>query len=458
MHTVGTPSAPAPAYLYKSTPQAASHAPYTPLGFSLGFPPHDHPLFLPQRPSQYSPAPGAALARTGYAYASDLAYAPHAPCPLPPPAQRAYLHKVLPDASIPGPQPAALCHGRDPTMAISLFYAASRPQSATAHPAGASSSDGGSHHGGGSDGGRDPTPPEERHERERPRESKKKIHHCWMCHKSFDRPSTLKKVSTPPARRLPGWLAKCADWPILQHLLVHTGEKAFACESCGRRFGVASNLNRHAKTCRAANPGVSATAPAASSSSPAASTSQAAGASPSTSSDVSAIAGIAPVPPASPSSSATASQLTTATASTTTTTTSESAPATVAAPASASAPRRPSRKRKAAASEETNASEMSPERQTRSRKRARRAPSPSLWVPDSLKAFDLTPLAKGTPVPLPPVRPFQENNQLVEERDSYDENASANPYHPRGWKGRLPGPGLMGTNVANRAGGQLLIF
>ena len=74
-----------------------------------------------------------------------------------------------------------------------------------------------------------------------------------------------------------------------------------------------------------------------------------------------------------------------------------------------------------------------------------------------MKAFDLTPLAKCTPVPLPPVRPFQESNHL-EERDSFDENASANPYHPRGWKGRLPGPGLMGNNVANRSGGQLLIF
>lgn len=103
--------------------------------------------------------------------------------------------------------------------------------------------------------------------------------------------------------------------------------------------------------------------------------------------------------------------------------------------------------------------ESSEPRQSRSRKRARRAPSPSLWVPDSLKAFDLTPLAKGTPVPLPPVRPFQENNgAYVEERNSFDENAAANPYHPRGWKGRLPGPGLMGTNVANRNGGQLLIF
>ncbi|KAJ8088810.1 hypothetical protein PM082_014056 [Marasmius tenuissimus] len=51
-------------------------------------------------------------------------------------------------------------------------------------------------------------------------------HACSMCHKRFDRPSTLRK-----------------------HLLVHTGEKAFQCDTCGRRFGVASNLNRHVRRC-----------------------------------------------------------------------------------------------------------------------------------------------------------------------------------------------------------------
>ncbi|RDB21231.1 Zinc finger protein PLAGL2 [Hypsizygus marmoreus] len=56
--------------------------------------------------------------------------------------------------------------------------------------------------------------------------SREKKHACTMCHKRFDRPSTLRK-----------------------HLLVHTGEKAFVCDTCGRRFGVASNLNRHVKRC-----------------------------------------------------------------------------------------------------------------------------------------------------------------------------------------------------------------
>lgn len=56
--------------------------------------------------------------------------------------------------------------------------------------------------------------------------SREKKHGCTMCHKRFDRPSTLKK-----------------------HLLVHTGEKAFQCTICARRFGVMSNLNRHIRRC-----------------------------------------------------------------------------------------------------------------------------------------------------------------------------------------------------------------
>lgn len=36
-----------------------------------------------------------------------------------------------------------------------------------------------------------------------------------------------------------------------KHLLVHTGEKAFVCEHCCRRFSVASNRNRHVPRCPA---------------------------------------------------------------------------------------------------------------------------------------------------------------------------------------------------------------
>lgn len=79
-------------------------------------------------------------------------------------------------------------------------------------------------------------------------------------------------------------------------------------------------------------------------------------------------------------------------------------------------------------------------------KRRRRAPSPSLWVPFSLRTFNLISeeLKKAVPVPLPPVC----FNPPAEERNSWDENVGPTPYHPCGWKGVLPGPGLkqgMGT-------------
>ncbi|KZV95028.1 hypothetical protein EXIGLDRAFT_766642 [Exidia glandulosa HHB12029] len=54
----------------------------------------------------------------------------------------------------------------------------------------------------------------------------RKMHPCHMCHKSFDRPSTLRV-----------------------HQYVHTLQKEHACALCQRRFSVASNLRRHQKKC-----------------------------------------------------------------------------------------------------------------------------------------------------------------------------------------------------------------
>ena len=73
-------------------------------------------------------------------------------------------------------------------------------------------------------------------------------------------------------------------------------------------------------------------------------------------------------------------------------------------------------------------------------KRRRRAPSPSLWVPWSLRTFNLTceEIYRSSPVPLPPVR----KSLPKEERDSWDENVASRPYHPVEWRGVLPGPGL----------------
>ena len=87
-------------------------------------------------------------------------------------------------------------------------------------------------------------------------------------------------------------------------------------------------------------------------------------------------------------------------------------------------------------------------------KRCRRAPSPSIWVPDSLKYFDLTPQQRTTPVPLPPVQPYGD----IEERDSLDETVAISPYHPQGWKGKLPGPGVMEKDITNTSGGRILVF
>ena len=111
-------------------------------------------------------------------------------------------------------------------------------------------------------------------------------------------------------------------------------------------------------------------------------------------------------------------------------------------------------------------------------KRRRRAPSPSRWVPDTLRSFNLTPNTQPVLVPLPPVSSYFNSNYDYEERDSFsfDDNyypsstgevgVSVNmsggvgvhaslgglcsgPYHPNGWKGKLPGPGLVGGDVTN---------
>lgn len=177
------------------------------------------------------------------------------------------------------------------------------------------------------------------------------------------------------------------------------------CDTCGRRFGVASNLNRHVKRC-ILKPVNTANRTSQMTSSDSAGTSQE----------------VASVLPPSAASSAAAS--------------------------SDSDPRPNKRTRDEPAT--------SPSEQPKaSAKRRRRAPSPSQWIPTSLLPFNLFPVesTKATTVPLPPVTAVKDevSNEWVEERNSWDETVGLTPYHPCGWKGTLPGPavGFGGKDVGN---------
>ncbi|KAF8972534.1 hypothetical protein BDZ97DRAFT_839250 [Flammula alnicola] len=247
--------------------------------------------------------------------------------------------------------------------------------------------------------------------------SREKKHACTMCHKRFDRPSTLRK-----------------------HLLVHTGEKAFVCDTCGRRFGVASNLNRHVKRCvlkpvNTSSPSNKSPSgsPSAAADSSEASTLISSVTSPMPSQDNTlniSRAGKRPRAPVSPTDGS-----------------SPSSSSSAQSPSSSTVTARPS-----------------------GQKRRRRAPSPSQWVPATLHNFNLVSddSYRVTTVPLPPVR----RNPPREERDSWDENVGHTPYHPCGWNGVLPGPGLghglglggkdvRNLNLGGRGGfmlGRVLVF
>jgi hypothetical protein len=197
---------------------------------------------------------------------------------------------------------------------------------------------------------------------------------------------------------------------------------AFACETCGRRFGVASNLNRHVRRCilKPVNSGTVASSSGSATESP-----------PSVVS-----------PPKSVQAPASAVEESTVGLN----------------PAKEGVSKvtvtRKQHKRVRASSPSPYSSRTQVQSRVASKpkepttKRRRRAPSPSHWIPLSLLAFNLTPdeFHKSTPVPLPPV--FRAGS---EERDSWDENVSDAPYHPSGWKNKLPGPGLgLGLGLGAR--------
>ncbi|KLO19967.1 hypothetical protein SCHPADRAFT_48462 [Schizopora paradoxa] len=311
------------------------------------------------------------------------------------------------------------------------------------------------------------------------RPPRKKTHGCWMCNKSFDRPSTLKK-----------------------HLLVHTGEKAFVCQFCTRRFGVASNLNRHIKRCpqrpkdasALAGPSSSSTSTRVTSTNPAStiftlnlglrtqlpysdsSPFDLAPSSSATTSTLNLYGGPLPsssstpsyyVYPGSEAQMARSSHLPESSDSThvparsargesarssrraSATRLSESAPDQPPALDESSLPsRRPrsnSRSPARASGEHSRSdsgnvsfaesgtspsSETAHQQSEKPRKRPRRPPSPSTWVPESLANFEMYPapaLTRAAPCPLPPVKPIYDSytNTMIEERDSFASTLAA---------------------------------
>ncbi|KAH7099311.1 hypothetical protein BKA62DRAFT_313981 [Auriculariales sp. MPI-PUGE-AT-0066] len=63
-------------------------------------------------------------------------------------------------------------------------------------------------------------------------------HVCELCHRTFDRPSTLRT-----------------------HMNAHTGSKPYLCSKCGRGFGASSNMRRHERSCREGGPAQSPQSP-----------------------------------------------------------------------------------------------------------------------------------------------------------------------------------------------------
>ena len=193
---------------------------------------------------------------------------------------------------------------------------------------------------------------------------------------------------------------------------------AFVCDTCGRRFGVASNLNRHVKRCILKPVNSPSSSYKSSSGSPPANSS-------STSSTPSTSTSTPPHESGAPKRGRrTAAHVVSPPTDTNNASCSSTATSNV---ASTSTPKPPGQKRR------------------------RRAPSPSQWIPATLLNFNLhsEDSYRATTVPLPPVR----RNLPREERNSWDENVNHTPYHPGGWNGTLPGPGL-GQGIGSGFGGK----
>lgn len=195
--------------------------------------------------------------------------------------------------------------------------------------------------------------------------------------------------------------------------------QAWACEICGRRFSVSSNLNRHARRCREkwAKSASSATdtplssAPSDPSERPSSSSSSSASSSPSSSIDGSEAYSL-PSPQ----------------------------------------PIEQAKQRRGSVQHETDG----PEHVVGKPQRRRRKGSPAEpWIPASLVNFNLDPITRSAPTPLPAAVP-----STSEERNSFADTP-LQAYHPSWWTGRLVGPSHVPRNeevTRGRFYGKLIVF
>ena len=90
-----------------------------------------------------------------------------------------------------------------------------------------------------------------------PTRTREKKHACWMCEKSFDRPSTLRKVwltFIPDSPHRSSLHVLMNSWLMahLQHLLVHTGEKGLSSLLHYLHFTSHSHVTKHLSVGRVA--------------------------------------------------------------------------------------------------------------------------------------------------------------------------------------------------------------
>ena len=189
---------------------------------------------------------------------------------------------------------------------------------------------------------------------------------------------------------------------------------AWACEICGRRFSVSSNLNRHARRCRekwAKTDSLATDTPVSSASSDPAES-----------------------PPSSSSPSSSDG--------------SDGSPQLTDRP-----------KRRQSVQYETDDGSRSHDQQQhvagRPYRRRRKGSPPEPWIPASLVSFNLDPATSFASTPLPAVAP-----STGEERNSY-EDTPLEAYHPSCWTGRLVGPSYSPRSEEISRGrfyGKLLVF